>query len=132
MRYIIDTDWVIHWLNGRRDVIEHIKGLEKEGLSISIISMAEIYEGVHGSRDPQKHEKGFTEFLTRVIILEITEGVCKKFGELRNALRKRGELIGDFDLLIASTALMNNLVLLTDNVKHYEKIRDLKIKKSSL
>lgn len=97
-----------------------------------MISVAEIYDGIFGSRNPARHEEIFKEFLTGVDVLDITEAVSRKFGELRNSLRKKGELIGDFDLLIASTALMNNLVLLTDNVKHYEKIKGLKIKKSSL
>jgi len=128
MRYLLDTDWIIHSLKGSHIVTEKVKELREEGLAISIVSIAEIYEGIFGSKDPDKHEKVFKEFLTGVTVLEITEEICKRFGELRNGLRKKGELIGDFDLLIASTTLVDGLILLTDNVKHYEKVKDLKIK----
>lgn len=130
MNYLLDTDWAIHWLKGRKVVIEKVKELEEEGLAISMISVAEIYEGIFGSKNPKKHEEDFKEFLIDVTVVEITEEICKKFGEIRNILRKRGELISDFDLLIASSALINNLTLLTDNVKHYERIKGLEIKTS--
>ena len=130
MKYLLDTDWIIHWLKGNQVVVGRVKELEEDGLAISMISIAEIYEGIFGSKNPKKHEEDFKEFLTGVSVLEIGEDICKKFGELRNGLRKKGELIGDFDLLIASSALVSNLTLLTDNVKHYEKVKGLKIKTS--
>lgn len=126
MRYLLDTDWIIHSLKGMRAIAEKVKELRKDGLAISMISVAEIYDGIFGSKNPDKHEEVFKEFLTGVDVLEISEEACKKFGQLRNDLRKRGELIGDFDLLIASTALVHSLTILTNNVKHYEKIRGLK------
>lgn len=95
-----------------------------------MVSIAEIYDGIFGSRDPVKYEERFKEFLTGVTVIEIAEDVCKKFGELRNELRKKGKLIGDFDLLIASTALINNLTILTDNLEHYDKIKGLKFETS--
>jgi tRNA(fMet)-specific endonuclease VapC len=130
MKYLMDTDWIIDALNGLPTIVEKVKEFREEGAMISIVSVAEIYEGIFGSRDPEKHEKIFKDFLTGVTVVEITEEVCRKFGELRNNLRKKRELIGDFDTLIASTALTNNLILLTDNIEHYEKIKELKIKTS--
>jgi len=130
MKYLLDTDWTIDSLKGKQPIAERVKEFREEGLAVSMISVAEIYEGIFGSKDPKKHEEIFKEFLSGVIILEITEDICKKFGELRNELRKKGELIDNFDLLIASTTLVNNLTLLTNNVKHYERIKGLKIKSS--
>lgn len=130
MKFLMDTDWIIHYLNGKQIYVEKVKNLKPDGLGISIISFCEIFEGIFGSKEPQKHETGFKEFLSGVTVIELNEDVCKKFGELRNELRKKGELIADFDLLIASTALVQNLVLLTGNVKHYERIKGLKIQSS--
>jgi len=130
MKYLLDTDWIIHALKGIQTITERVKELRSEGLSISIVSIAEVYEGIFGSKEPDKHERIFKEFLTGVDIIELTEEICKKFGELRSELRKKGELIADFDLLIASSALMQNLTLVTGNVKHYERIKGLKIKSS--
>lgn len=131
MRYLLDTDWVINWMNGKKAFLDKIEELRNNDLAISIISVAEIYEGVYGSKNPAMHEIVFKDFLSGVAIIELSEGVCKKFGELRNSMRKTGLLTGDFDLLIAATALENNFVLLTDNEKHYKKITGLSFKTSS-
>lgn len=130
MKYLLDTDWILDSLKGKQPVAEKIKEFREDGLGVSIISVAEVYEDIFGSKEPDKHERIFKEFLTGVEIIELTEIICKKFGELRNELRKKGELIADFDLLIGSSALVQNLTLLTGNVKHYEKIKGLKIKSS--
>ena len=130
MSFLLDTDWIVHWLKGKKEITDRIEICRKDGLSASIISVAELYEGIHGSPNQEKDEQILKEFLNGISLLGITEDVCKKFGEIRNNLRKKGELIGDFDLLIASTALINELTLLTGNVKHYERIKGLKIKSS--
>ena len=130
MSFLLDTDWIVHWLKGKKEIVDKIEMYRKEGLSASIISVGELYEGIYGSPNKEKDGQILKEFLKGITLLELTEDICRKFGEIRNNLRKRGELIGDFDLLIASTALINNLTLLTGNVKHYERIKGLKIKSS--
>ncbi|MBI4177471.1 MAG: type II toxin-antitoxin system VapC family toxin [Candidatus Aenigmarchaeota archaeon] len=127
MVYLVDTDWIISWLKGKQAVVEKLKELSKHSLAVSVISVAEIYDGIYGSKNPERHEDVFKEFLTGVTVIDVDEGVCKKFGELRNYLRNRGELIGDFDTLIAATAISRNAFLLTDNIKHYAKIKNIKI-----
>ncbi len=47
LSYLIDTDWIIHYLNGHREIIGKLKSLRNEGLAISVISLAELYEGVY-------------------------------------------------------------------------------------
>ena len=49
--YLIDTDWIIHYLNGNEKIVEKLIFLKKEGLSISIISLAELYEGTYYSHN---------------------------------------------------------------------------------
>ena len=128
--YLIDTDWIIDYLDGRKAVVKEIQEKFGVNLNVSIISLAELYEGIYGSKTFEENERELNEFLSGVTVLELTKDICKKFGELRNELRKRGELIGDFDLLIASTALQNNLTLLTGNTKHFKRIKGLKIESS--
>ena len=127
MKYLIDTDWIIDHLNGIEKVKKKLEELAPEGLVLSIVSLAELYEGVFYSRNPQKSEKTLKEFLTGIPILGIEEEVCKIFGKERGRLRKEGGIIGDLDLLIGSTCLHRNLILLTNNVAHFERIENLKI-----
>jgi tRNA(fMet)-specific endonuclease VapC len=61
------------------------------------------------------------------MILGLDDEVCKRFGQLRGSLRKRGQGIGDFDLLISATALRHSLTLLTNNRKHFEGVSGLQI-----
>ena len=60
-------------------------------------------------------------------VLGLKEEICQIFGRERGKLRKHGNIIGDFDLLIASTCLYYNLTLLTNNVRHFERVEGLLI-----
>jgi len=127
MKYLIDTDWTIHYLNGKQSIVDQLIALRKEGLSISVISLAEVYEGVYYSLDPKSSHEGLNNFLKLVSILPDSDEIAKVFGNERGRLRKKGELIDDFDLMIASTAIHYNLIVLTNNRKHFERVEGLKI-----
>lgn len=127
MKYLIDTDWLIDHLSGVDKVKSKLEELAPEGLVISIVSLAEIYEGIFYSREPQRSEGALEAFLPGVPVLNINEGICKIFGKERGRLRQQGRIIGDLDLFIASTCLYYNLILLTNNVSHFERIEALNI-----
>ena len=125
--YLVDTDWIIHYLNGNMRVVEKLRSLKEDGLGISIISLAELYEGIYYSTDPMGNEDGLNDFLSGVTVLGIEEEICRVFGKERGRLRKQNRLIGDIDLLIASTCLYYNLPLLTNNRRHYDMVEGLNI-----
>ncbi|HDD04969.1 MAG TPA: type II toxin-antitoxin system VapC family toxin [Candidatus Aenigmarchaeota archaeon] len=128
MKYLIDTDWVIDHFNRVEKVTKKLEELAPEGLALSIISLAELYEGVYYSRDPSESERVLKEFLASDLeVLGIDEETCKIFGRERGRLRREGKIISDFDLLIASTCLRHNLILLTNNRRHYELVEGLEI-----
>lgn len=126
-RFLIDTDWVIDHLNRVEPVTQRLRELQEQGLAVSIISVAELWEGVHFSQDPVRSRTALEEFLAGVVILGIDGEICKQFGKLRGTLRRQGKLVGDFDLLIAAAALRHNLTLLTNNRKHFENVGGLRI-----
>lgn len=126
-RYLIDTDWAIHYLNGRQDITERLESLMLEGLGLSVVSLAELYEGVYYSRDPERDERGLNEFLQGVTLLGLDEEVAKTFGRERGRLRVAGMMIGDVDLLIGATAVQYDLTLLTNNRRHFDRIEGLRI-----
>jgi predicted nucleic acid-binding protein len=47
LTHLIDTDWIIHYLNGNKGIIEKIRSLEKSGLAVSVVSLAELYDRKH-------------------------------------------------------------------------------------
>jgi tRNA(fMet)-specific endonuclease VapC len=122
MRYLIDTDWAIYYLNARPDIVQRLHVLQDDGLAFSLISLAELY-----SRDPEGNERDLQDFLRGVTVLGIDDSTCRIFGRERGRLRAAGTLIGDFDLLIGATALHHNLTLLTNNRRHFERIDGLRI-----
>jgi tRNA(fMet)-specific endonuclease VapC len=126
LSFLIDTDWVIDHFNGVAHVTQRLKELQPHGLGLSVVSAAELWEGALFSRDPKRSQETLEAFLSGVDILGLDEEICKRFGQLRGSMRKRGQTIGDFDLLIAATALRHDLTLLTNNRKHFEGIAGLK------
>jgi len=127
VRYLVDTDWVIHYLKGRRPFVERLRMLEEQGLAISVINLGELYEGVYGATEPEKREQGLKDFLQGVIVLGLDEETCRIFGQERQRLRRAGNLPGDMDLFIGATALRHNLIVLTNNRSHFERIESLRI-----
>ena len=127
MRYLVDTDWVIDQLRGKEEVREKLKELRPAGVAVSIISLAELYEGIYSSRDPVKDQKILENLLTQFLTLGIDSEICKVFGKERSRLRQQRKVIDNFDLLIASTCLYHNLTILTNNRRHYEMVNGLNI-----
>lgn len=106
---------------GRADR-EHLTG---HNLAMSIITVGEVYEGVYGSSDPVSRGAGFKALLKAVTVVDLTTPMMKSFARTRFELRGSGNLIGDLDLLIASTALLGKRTLLTRNSKHFDRVPGL-------
>lgn len=127
LRYLLDTDWVIHYLNGQHEIIRKLSEFQAEGVGLSVVSLAELWEGVLYSSDPEGNEKHFRNFLRGVSPIGVDEETCRIFGKQRGRLRARKKSLGDFDLLIGATALRHGLVLLTNNRRHFELIEGLQL-----
>ena len=126
--YLLDTDWIIDHLSGVAAVSARLKELQSAGLAVSIISLAELYEGVQYSRDLVRAARHpFRQFLTGLSILPIDDEICWIFGRERGRLRQQGRTIGDFDLLIAATCLLHRLQICTNNRRHFETVEGLSI-----
>lgn len=126
-RYLVDTDWIIHWLNGHPAIGRRLEALRPEGLALSVISLAELYEGVYYSRDPQGNERQLHDVLAGLTLLGVDVETCQIFGRERGRLRQRRTMIADFDLLIGATALRHELTLLTNNRSDFEVFDTLQI-----
>lgn len=105
----------MHVLNERAD----------DGLAVSIISVGELYEGAFSVSDPKRLLPEFRQFLREYEILGLSDSTMEVFARERAALRRRGMLIPDMDLLIASTAITHGLTLMTRNARHFKRIPNL-------
>ena len=127
MTYLVDTDWVASYLNGRSDAVQLLNSLRPSGLAISLITYGEIYDGIYHGRTPQAAERAFRQFLRLVTVIPLNRLIMQRFARVRGALRQTGMTLDDSDIMIAATALHYNLILVTRNIRHFARIRQLQL-----
>jgi tRNA(fMet)-specific endonuclease VapC len=127
MEYLLDTSWIIEVLAGREGTARQHRNLNLAKVAVSYVSIGDIYEVAFNYANPQAHLSSFRQFLAPFTILNLNEPIMEKFAEVRAHLRRRGQMISDFDMLIGATALHYNLMVLTHNKKHFQRIPDIKI-----
>lgn len=125
--YLVDSDWIINFLKGRLDAITLFRLLFGSGMAISIMTFAEIYEGIYYGYDQTKHETDLRVLVRDVPVLGINRSIARRYALVRGDLRARGLLIPQPDILIAATAMYYDLTLVTRNIRHFQRIRDLKV-----
>jgi tRNA(fMet)-specific endonuclease VapC len=104
-----------------------LKEVKIENCCVSEITIAELRYGAENSANPQKHHEILNAFMKKIAVIPITNSLLV-FAKEKVRLRKAGTPIhDDFDLLIGSTAIQNNMTLITDNVKDFEKLMDIQI-----
>ena len=125
--HVVDSDWVVDYLKGRDGALGLLTPLVREGsLATTIINYAEILEGLQEEEDAARpYRQAFSQFLEGVPILGLDISTADTFADLRSDLRRRGQLISDHDLWIASTALRHDLTLVSRD-RHFERIPDLR------
>ncbi len=125
--YLLDTDTVIYSLKGEPAVKKNLREHFHDPMKMSVITLMELYYGAHKS---QKIASNLAKIKTLEIsfqIIPISEESAGIFGMTKAQLEKAGSPLDDFDLIIASCALSNNLVLVTNNVRHFQRIEGLKL-----
>jgi predicted nucleic acid-binding protein len=120
--YLLDTDVLIWILRDRKDIVEKASQLkELAPLCISVISIAEIYKNIFPS------ELTTTEdFLDQHIILDVDQKIAKIAGLYWQQYSKQLKSLSLADCLIAATANVHNLTLVTLNTKHFP-MKDIEV-----
>ena len=127
LRYLADTDWIIHALHGNSAIIQRLKDLTIEGIGISIVTTAELYQGAFYSDDPSGNEALLLEFINGYEVVRLDDEICRLFARERGRLKAEGSLIGDLDILIGCTAIRHGLTLLSNNRRHFGRLQGLNI-----
>ncbi len=126
MRYLLDTNVLIAMFRGRQDIRKAILKAGFENCLVSEITFAEIIYGAYrGGYEKHSHEVRFIK--DQFPILTIS-GAIDGYAALRAKLEADGLRLDNFDLLIAASALSEDLTLVSHNTKHFERIPNLKIK----
>jgi tRNA(fMet)-specific endonuclease VapC len=125
MKYLLDSDWVISFLNGRAQAVELVVTLAPEGIALSTISLGEIFEGLLASPDPDPRLEQLERFGATLDLLAPDSPTALAYARIRAGLRARGQLLADNDLWIAATALAHDLTLVSRD-RHFERIEALR------
>lgn len=125
-KYLLDSNICIHLLRGKKDVYERLLQVEWKNCCISEITVIELLYGAECSNAPDENRKEVMSFCADLEVIPISGSIID-FVRLKAYLRKKGNLIDDFDLLIGATAIANNLILVSENEKHLTRIPEIKL-----
>jgi tRNA(fMet)-specific endonuclease VapC len=127
MQYLLDTNICVFFLRGKLNLDELIKQKGRENCFISEITVIELRYGAENSDNPTKSHKAVDSFISGLSIIPIY-GSINRYAKEKVRLRKIGKPMHDeFDLLIGVTAIENQLTLVTDNGKDFERLEGIKI-----
>ncbi|HUI58322.1 MAG TPA: PIN domain-containing protein [Bryobacteraceae bacterium] len=114
--YLADTSLIIDLINGRNDRRNFVRQLLKPGdtLGYCTITLIEVYTGMR----PEEEQITDAHF-SRLLYYEVTADLARAAGRLRYDWRRRGQSLSLADAAIAAVAMHHNLLLLTDNLKHF-------------
>lgn len=127
MSYLLDTDTCIYWLRNRQSVREKVREVGWNQITICVITVAELYYGAYNSNRVTENLARAEFFIQNLSVLPLNDTALRRFGELKAELRRIGQPIADFDLLIASVALAAGYILGTNNTRHYERITGIQL-----
>lgn len=128
MRYLLDTNVCVVYLNGRSNVLrDRLVSTPIEDMAISSVVKSELFYGAMRSNNPTKTLERQQEFLERFVSLPFGDESALLFGQIRARLASAGTPIGAYDLQIAAIALANNLILVTHNTRDFERVDGLQL-----
>ncbi|MBF0351505.1 MAG: type II toxin-antitoxin system VapC family toxin [SAR324 cluster bacterium] len=126
MKYLLDTNTCIRFLNGRSEQIKmRIEGLTPDEILLCSIVKAELFYGALKSQYPEKNLARQLQFVNRFLSLSFNDTAADAYSHIRTQLEKKGTPIGPNDLIIASIAVANKLILVSHNTKEFSRIPDL-------
>ena len=124
MRYLLDTNICVFYLRGK---LQFPEKQWWESCCISEVTLLELRYGAENSNNPQKHHQAVDLFLDDLTVIPIIK-VIDIYAKEKVRFKKMGTPLHDeFDLIIGATAIANDLILVTDNTKHFKNFEGLKI-----
>ena len=126
MSFLLDTDICSAYMKGNGKIQNRF--IQYGGqLAISVATLGELFTWVSRAKAPAKRAQGLKDLLSDVVVLDATFGIAQRFGETEAAMLDQGLPIREFDLLIAATALVHDLTLITHNTQDFVNVPGLSI-----
>jgi tRNA(fMet)-specific endonuclease VapC len=125
--YLLDTDTIIYAMKGEPQVVRRLQ--EKAGLpkAVSVVTYGELFYGAMKSAAPEANLAKVRRIAELFPVMDVSRAVMETFGSVKADLHRRGKGIDDFDLIIASTALVLNYAVVTNNERHFRIVPGLRL-----
>jgi len=128
MKYMLDTNICIYIIKEKPEkVINKFHTLDVGDICISSITLAELEYGVEKSQYTERNRLALAGFLSSIEILSFSDKAAESYGRIRTNLERQGNIIGAYDLMIGAHALSENLILVTNNTKEFQRINNLSL-----
>ena len=125
--YLLDTDTLIYALKQDQHVTRRFEEKVNQPKAISVVTYGELFYGAMKSAAPQANLARVRRVVELFPVIDVSRAVMETFGSLKADLQRRGKGIDDFDLVIASTALVLNYTIVTNNEQHFRNIPGLRV-----
>lgn len=125
LKFMLDTNIVIYTIKNRPSELREIFNKNTGLMCVSSITLAELIHGVEKSIQPERNLRNVEDFLSRLDVLSYDEKAAWHYGAIRADLERKGTPIGINDLHIAGHARSQGLVLVTNNLKEFERVNGL-------
>ena len=126
MTYLLDTNICIYALKNRPpEVLERLQSVGRGAVALSVITVLELRQGAEKSQQVVANHSRLDLFLAPMKILPFDEEAALAGARIRAHLERRGTPIGDLDSLIAAQALARDLILVTNNLREFERVPGL-------
>jgi tRNA(fMet)-specific endonuclease VapC len=128
MKYLLDTNICVYISNHRPARVRARFGQCHPGdIAMSVVTYLELMYGASKSNQRERSLIGVGDFVSLVPVLDLGPGAAENYARIRSSLERDGTPIGAFDLLIAAHALSLHLTLVTNNVREFRRIKDLRV-----
>jgi tRNA(fMet)-specific endonuclease VapC len=128
MKYLLDTNICIYIINQRPQlVLNRFQECSLGDIGISTITQYELFYGAYKSKYIDQNKIAIREFCLPLEVLLFDEYAADICGEIRAVLEAKGKVIGAMDIQIAAVAIAHDLILVTNNIKEFQNINNLKI-----
>ena len=128
MRYMLDTNICIYAIKHKPEkVFQKLQEVEPEDVCVSSVTYAELVHGVEKSVAVEKNRLALSMLLANIEILDFNVDAADCYGKIRADLEKKGTPIGPLDMMIAGHAQSLGYTVVTNNVKEFSRVMDLKI-----
>lgn len=128
IRYLLDTNICIYLIKKHPpEVLERFRQIQLKQLYISTITLFELYYGIEKNKSHQRNSAALENFIAPLSIADFTAESAKQAALIRHQLQQKGTPIGAYDIQIAAIALSENMTLLTNNIREFERVQGLKL-----